>query len=621
MFTNLSPHMSCLSPAAHSCPALKSRQALYPITNKSKACRYRFRKFAQSALLLTAGACLSAAAPVLTSTTLSLSTDSIKSGRPFTITATVSPITNGQIVIYDGTNVLATAQLDNGLLVLNRSLGAGTHTLTASFVGNASYSPSTSEPKLITADWLAPTTTAIEPDFDKGTLTAFVTSEGPSAPTGSVSFKENGHRVRTQNLASLTPQQTFGVQQLSSVGSHPLAVVAGDFNNDGVPDIAVANGWSHNISVLLGERKHTYEPQVTYDAGATTLAVGDFNNDGIEDLVVANGGHVGVLLGNGDGTFQTQATYPGALTPSAIVVGDFNRDGIQDVAVADYQNDAVVVLIGKGDGSFPKSQPPSYPVGTKTMNYGIPNYWPQSIAAGDFNNDGIPDLVTANLTAGNVSILLGKGDGTFAFQSIWPVGKHPESVSVGDFNDDGVQDLAVGNELSGNVSVLMGQGGGAFASQISYPIGSGVYSLAIGDMNGDGKRDLVTSNTNSTVSLLLGKGDGTFTLQSATPPVAVGPYPFSLALADLNRDGIQDVVVANGGNNESGDDTISVLPGQLIQTASAENRLVVHAAAHARKAVDSILGIRFEESTEINGETGEAAESSFPSHSLRALAA
>ena len=163
--------------------------------------------------------------------------------------------------------------------------------------------------------------------------------------------------------------------------------------------------------------------------------------------------------------------------------------------------------------------------------------FPNSVAVGDFNGDGKPDLALAN-GSGTVSVLLGNGDGTFQPHVEYPAGPGAFSVAVGDFSGDGKLDLAVANNngnQSGTVSVLLGNGDGTFQPHVDYPVGVGPYSVAVGDFNRDGKLDLVVANYPSifTVSVLLGNGDGTFQPQVTYP---VGRQPISVAVADLSGD-------------------------------------------------------------------------------------
>src|SRR5207253_1635511 len=181
-----------------------------------------------------------------------------------------------------------------------------------------------------------------------------------------------------------------------------------------------------------------------FDAGAScfSVAVGDFNGDGTSDLAVADidSDKVSVLLSKGDGTFQPAANYAVGMAPVYVAVADFNGDGKLDLVVANdevwdvsnltYTN-GISVLLGSGDGKFQPAV--SFGAGTS----------PRSVAVGDLNNDGKPDLVVANLDSHDVSVLLGKGDGTFRAAVNHGAGMEPVSVAVGDFNRDGKLDLAV----------------------------------------------------------------------------------------------------------------------------------------------------------------------------------
>jgi hypothetical protein len=145
---------------------------------------------------------------------------------------------------------------------------------------------------------------------------------------------------------------------------------------------------------------------------------------------------------------------------------------------------------------------------------------PQSVAVGDFNADGKPDLAVANGSSpgGSVSLLLGRGDGTFHIAVSFAAGAAPHSVAVGDFNGDGKVDLAVANAGGDNVSVLLGRGDGTFQTAADYDVGASPYSVAVGDFNGDGKADLAVANAGAgTISVLLGRGDGTFQTAVISP--------------------------------------------------------------------------------------------------------
>jgi hypothetical protein len=243
-------------------------------------------------------------------------------------------------------------------------------------------------------------------------------------------------------------------------------------------------------------------------------------------------------------SFIAAPAYFAGITPSSVAVGDFNGDGTPDLAVTDNFGNSVSILLGQGDGTF--RGPSSFSAGPNAI----------SVAVGDFNGDGIPDLAVANdLPNGTVSILLGRGDGTFQAPRSYTVGSSPRAVAVGDFNGDGSLDLAVTNSGSNTVSVLLGRGDGTFQAARTFAAGPAPYSVAVGDFNHDGYADLAVANNTSpgTVSVMLGQGDGTF--QAATS-YAAGSFPESVAVGDFNGDGRLDLAVANYATNN-----VSVLLG------------------------------------------------------------
>jgi hypothetical protein len=175
-----------------------------------------------------------------------------------------------------------------------------------------------------------------------------------------------------------------------------------------------------------------------------------------------------------------------------------------------------------------------------------------SIAVGDVNGDGIPDLVAANYDLpnsgdGSVAIMLGNGNGTFQAPVLYPSGGLAAvSVAIADFNGDGKLDLVVANYWSSTVGVLLGNGDGTFQAVITYASGGTTNAVATGDLNGDGKLDLVAANGN-TVGVLLGNGDGTFQpVKTYNSGGEADSIPSTVVLADINGDRKLDVVVPSG---------------------------------------------------------------------------
>jgi flagellin-like hook-associated protein FlgL len=235
----------------------------------------------------------------------------------------------------------------------------------------------------------------------------------------------------------------------------------------------------------------------------------------------------------GTGTFDAAVSFtPGVGTgPFSVSTGDFNGDGVLDLVTADFDYQMASVLIGRGNGTFEAQV--SYSVGIN----------PYSVSTGDFNGDGVLDLVTADSGDSGASVLLGLGNGTFAPRISYSVGGTPRSVSTGDFNGDGVLDLVTADYGSNTASVLIGRGDGTFAPRVSYAVGSSPQSVSSGDFNGDGVLDLVTADQ-FTVSVLIGNGDGTFGPRTS---YAAGEFPLSISTGDVNGDGVLDLVTANSG--------------------------------------------------------------------------
>jgi uncharacterized protein (TIGR03437 family) len=265
---------------------------------------------------------------------------------------------------------------------------------------------------------------------------------------------------------------------------------------------------------------------------------------------------VTLIVTNPSGTLATALASPFAVgaAPQSIAVGDFNGDGNPDIVAANSVDNTVTVLLSNlsnAAGGFTPAPGSPFAVGVS----------PHSVAVADFNLDGNLDIVTANSGGSTVTVLLGNGVGGFtaAAGSPFAVGTNPQSVAVADFNGDGKPDIVTANNGSNDVTVLLGilsnaAGGFAPAAGSPFPVGLFPEAVAVGDFNGDGKPDLVTANSgNSTARILLGNGSGGFTGGSAFP---VGSFPQSAAVADLNGDGKPDIVMANSGSN-----TITVLLG------------------------------------------------------------
>ncbi len=254
----------------------------------------------------------------------------------------------------------------------------------------------------------------------------------------------------------------------------------------------------------------------------------------------------------GDG-FMPPVTYGAGSEPDGAVTGDFNGDGIADLAIANYNSGNVSILLGVGDGTF-----------LPAVNYAVQTN-PGYLAVGDFNGDGYQDLVVSNYTSSSISILLGVGNGTFGAATNIASSTLPWGVAVADFNGDGKADIAVVDSGTNNLGIFLGNGDGTFQASVGLNVGGGLRGIAVADLNGDGKPDVVITTGNG-VHVLLGNGDGTF----GTPvQYAAGTGETAVAIADLGN-GKLDLVVVNSLSNN-----VSVLLGNGDGTFGAATNFAV----------------------------------------------
>jgi hypothetical protein len=324
-------------------------------------------------------------------------------------------------------------------------------------------------------------------------------------------------------------------------GSGPLSVFCGDLDQDGDLDLAVANAWSDNVSILKNNGDGTFQPKVDYEAGdaPTFLFCADLDQDGDLDLAVTNDAddNVSVLKNNGDGTFQPKVDYLVGVKPYFVFCADLDGDDDLDLAVANWGSFTASILKNNGDGTFQ----PAY-------EHPVPGN-PTSVFCADLDGDWDLDLA---LTQGwCVYILTNEGDGTVYNTSEYPAGTDPASVFCADLDNDQDMDLAVGNLGSKYVSILKNNGVGTFQSTVNYGADNS-WSVFCADLDGDLDLDLAVANSNSNkVSILQNNGDGTF---QTKVDYRTGAYPISVFCADLDGDGDLDLATANSGSG-----TVSIL--------------------------------------------------------------
>lgn len=477
-----------------------------------------------------------------------------------------------------------------GTAVLTLMLAPGQHTLTAVY-GGTTQSPGavTSAPVAVTVTGqtmsktvLSATPNAQNPNnYD---FTATVTAGGLASPSNTADFSDitDGIDLGTAPLNSQTVLHSFGKGLKKLTSNEPAQTVVADFNGDGIPDIASANasfGATSTMSVFLGKGNGRFQTPVDYTTSTFTSGIvsGDFNQDGIPDIAAMSqgdsisDGDVAVFLGNGDGTFRGPIDNMLGTFPVSIAMGDFDGDGILDVATVDYFANAAYVSLGNGDGTF--KTPVAYAVGPG----------PCCIATGSLNKDGFLDLVVANTDGNSMSVLLGRGDGTFKSQQAYRTGAQPEFVAIGDVNMDGTADILIANYGDPSVGVFLNKGNGVFRDPVSYPVGGADAGIAIGDLDGDGIPDVAVSYYHpSKVGVLHGNGDGTFSAPAEFDTHQKQGYEVNLA--DMNGDGSPDIISAD--INAS----ISVLLNRTSASATLSNVAISGSRSDQKQVVANYSG-------------------------------
>lgn len=343
-----------------------------------------------------------------------------------------------------------------------------------------------------------------------------------------------------------------------STGKGARFVAVADVNEDGKPDLVVANDEEGTLTVLLGDGRGNFHiaPGSPIPAGhlPNDIAIADMNRDGHLDLVIANhqSPYVTILLGDGKGGFRPGPGSPidvhSTPHPHAVAVGTFSGRGLEDVVTDSWGNNKIELLPGDGKGGL---QTPGrfFPVGRRPY---------ERLRSADFNKDGLPDVVTTNLDDDTVTVLLSDGRGGFheAAGSPFAAGPKPWQMAIGDFNRDTNPDLAVipyerdvprADQVG--VTVLVGDGKGRFDSSHSQPLSlegcHGPNGIATGDLNGDGFPDIVVHCAESRILAIFLGGPGLH-FSRIDEPAESGWG--GVAVADLNGDGKVDIVTANHDN-------------------------------------------------------------------------
>ncbi len=326
-----------------------------------------------------------------------------------------------------------------------------------------------------------------------------------------------------------------------------FSLATGDFNNDGLADVATSSFAGTNFSVLLGNGDGTL--RAAQNTGGPSQqsgnATGDFNGDGRSDIVVItiSTDDVVVFLSNGDGTFGAGTPLNVGAAPQGVIVTNLNADSTPDIAVATQTGDTIDLFLGNGTGGFSAAPP---------INHALTGN-PDGVAAGDFDADGDNDLAIG--TTGGGEVAFARNQGAATFDAPVGLGTTGQRVASGDINNDGRPDIAASRTINGDVAIILRNAAntGFDAATTFDPIPAVVNAIAqvaVADLDGDGALDLAIPQVNGPqagkTSVAIGRGNGQFDLGSHE---TVGATPRSVVVADFNRDGNPDLATANDGPN------------------------------------------------------------------------
>ncbi len=358
---------------------------------------------------------------------------------------------------------------------------------------------------------------------DNDTYTATVSSSGGGKITGTVQFTTNGPVIGN------APVSGPSAYALANPVKYPaqlavLDIASADFNGDGFADLAVVNlcgsttpcNGNGSISILINNGDGTFHAGQTIatEVGTSSVTAADFNGDGHIDIAATNSssGTVSLALGTGTGTFGAPISIRSLPNADFIRSGVFTASGRIDMVVVSTARNQIAVMVNNGGGSF--GAPIAQATGAN----------PLSLVVGDFDKDGLTDV--AVLIQGNpvsqplLSVFRGKGNGSFQVAQSANVGTAPRSIAAGDFNEDGILDVAVSEVTSGSVKIYLGNGDGTFQTPVLFSASKNVGNIVVADFNTDGHLDIAAADDAAkTVSVLLGKGDGNFD-PPGTSPVA-----------------------------------------------------------------------------------------------------
>lgn len=515
-------------------------------------------------------------------------------GRLVTFEATVTennpptntPVQNGTVLFCSalgphctGVHRIGEAQLDpNGKAKLEVTLNArGEDWFEAVFVGTEANPANTSKPKSasIALDPLPTTTTLTTTSTGNPyTFTATVNVAKGPAPDGEVEFYLDGVTKGRVPVGSGTETFTLSATSSDQGGNSAGASIGvGDFDQNGILDLAVANPVGNNVSIGEGSGTGTFTwttPPLT-PATPNGVVVADLNNDGKLDLAVAQNGAVaadqGVRLFKGQASLTFDQSLPRVDTgnkASSVAVGDLDGNGLLDIVAASQDAGNIAVMLNQGTWTFTGATPKIVPVGGAAGPVGV------AVRKVDF--DDIPDVIIAsvNTTDKGVWVLKGKGDGSFGtpVKTTLRNAKAPKAMAVGDLDEDGFPDVVTANGDS-SISILFGNGSTTFGEPVTAPITitslSQASSVALADYNGDGWQDVAVTDAGATkVYVVPGTGTRAQPLDMGNIANATADKLQAAAAGDFDGDGIPDLAAAKTTAN-----SLQIVRSSIAGTATA----------------------------------------------------
>lgn len=458
---------------------------------------------------------------------ITVSPTAAKPGDAITLTGTNFNTTANNNIVYVGANRATVTAATATSITATVPVGATYGYITVLNTGTGlmgfsktNFTPTYSPAKtnIAAADFLA------KVDFAAG-LEAFHVAMGDLDGDGKVdlvvvNISANTISIyRNTSSAGSIAGSSFATKVDFATGVRPRAIAIGDLNGDGKPDLAIANNGASTVSVFPNTSTPgtittaSFAAKIDYTTGFNSnpsfIAVGDLDGDGKPDLATANSvsNNVSVLRNSSAGgvlnstSFTTKVDFTAGTTPTSIAIGDLDGDGKPDLVSANFSSNNISVFHNTAtSGSITAA---SF---AAAVNFATASN-PYSVAIGDLDGDGKPDLAVANHSSNSVSLYRNTatsgsiGSGSFTSKFDLATGTTPTSVAIGDLNGDGKADVAVANSASNTVSVYRNTAtsgslnNSSFAAKVDFAAGSGTFSVAMGDLDGDARPDLVTANT------------------------------------------------------------------------------------------------------------------------------